>query len=106
MRSKDQLAVIAFLEAHRTATPLRLEKKLAWSNKHTHAILGRLQRIGIIKNIGKPMHPEYRLVERWQAKVKQPKPVKAEPEQTPVTQVCRQNWQGYQVHKIFGSARP
>ncbi|WP_317179164.1 hypothetical protein [Lelliottia amnigena] len=22
-----------------------------------------------------------------------------------IAEVCRQNWQGYQIHKIFGSAR-
>ncbi|WP_318356702.1 hypothetical protein [Enterobacter sp.] len=120
MRSKDQLAVIAFLDANKTATPLQLDRNLGWSNKHTHAILGRLVRIGIIKNIGKARHPEYRLLQRWQAKVKPPKPPKASPDAKPVANVCmvktqqeppsvatvcRQNWQGYQIHKIFGSAR-
>lgn len=105
MRSKDQLAVIAFLEANKTATPLQLEQNLGWSNKHTHAIQGRLVRIGIIKNIGKARHPEYRLVQRWQAKIKQPKPQKAKPVVPAVADVCRKNWQGYQIHKVLGSAR-
>lgn len=34
MRSKDQLAVIAYLEENRTATPRRLTKDLGWENKH------------------------------------------------------------------------
>ncbi len=25
--------------------------------------------------------------------------------QTSITDVCRQNWQGYQIHKIIGSGR-
>ena len=103
MRSKDQLAVIAFLEANKTATPRKLERQLGWTNKHTHAILGRLVRIGIIKNIGRPAYPDYRLVQRWQAKIKQPKPQK--PAAPSVADVCRQNWQGYEIHKIWGSAR-
>nr|WP_318382710.1 hypothetical protein [uncultured Enterobacter sp.] len=105
MRSKDQLAIIGFLELNKLATPLQLERHFAWSNKHAHAILGRLKRLGIIKNIGKPSHPQYRLVQRWQAKIKQPKP-RIEPPRVPaVTEVCRANWQGYHIHKIFGSTR-
>ena len=35
------------------------------------------------------------------------KPDAIEPtEQTSVTQLCRENWQGYAIHKIFGSASP
>lgn len=35
------------------------------------------------------------------------KPDAIEPtEQTSVTQLCRKNWQGYAIHKIFGSASP
>jgi len=50
----------------------------------------------------KPHHPEYRLVKSWRIKVKEPGcPV----ETTPIADICRKNWQGYQVHKIFGSAR-
>ena len=48
MRSKDQLAVIAFLEQHRSTTPRRLARELGWDNKHTHNILGRLTRIGLV----------------------------------------------------------
>lgn len=92
MRSQDQLSVVAFFEEHRAATPRRIDSKLEWTNKHTHAILGRLKRIGIIKNIGRPAHPEYRLVQRWQVKVKQPKAEKAKPEQLTVSELCRQNW--------------
>lgn len=76
-----------------------------WTNKHTHAILGRLVRIGIIKNIGRPAHPDYRLVQRWQAKISSPKAKKSKPAAPSVVSVCRQNWQGYHIHKIFGSSR-
>lgn len=105
MRSKDQLAVIAFLEANKTATPRKLERQLGWTNKHTHAILGRLMRIGIIKNIGRPAHPDYRLVQRWQAKISSPKAKKSKPAAPSVVSVCREKWQGYYIHKIFGSSR-
>ncbi|WP_312330287.1 hypothetical protein [Atlantibacter hermannii] len=105
MRSKDQIAIITFLEQEKTATPRRLERRLGWTNKHTHAILGRLVRLGIVKNIGKPAHPEYRLVQRWQAKVSSPRAYKSKPAAPSVASVCRQNWQGYHLHKIFGSAR-
>ncbi|WP_318372830.1 hypothetical protein [Enterobacter sp.] len=105
MRSKDQLAVIAFLEQHRSTTPRRLARELGWDNKHTHNILGRLTRIGLIKNIGKPAHPENRLVQRWQAKIKPDAPAKKKCAAPPMATVCRENWQGYQIHKILGSAR-
>ena len=103
MRSKDQLAVIAWLELNKTETPRRLARQMSWDSKHTHNILGRLVRIGIIKNTGKPGKPEYRLTQRWKEKVKQPKPAKVSPKPILATQECRENWQGYQIHKIFGS---
>jgi hypothetical protein len=58
---------------------------------------------GIVKNIGKPKHPEYQLVQRWQEKIKQPK--QRLPAAPSAADACRQNWQGYKIHKIFGSAR-
>lgn len=106
MRSKAQLAIIEFLKQDKVATARRIRKEMGWDNKHTHNIIGRLMRIGVIRNIGCPRHPQYRLVQRWQAKVAPPKPAKTQPEPQPVTQICRQNWQGYHIHKVFGSARP
>jgi len=106
MRSKAQLAVIEFLKQDRVATARRIRKEMGWDNKHTHNIIGRLLRLGVITNIGSPHHPQYRLVQRWQAKVAPPKPAKPQPEQQSMAQICRQNWQGYHIHRIFGSARP
>ncbi|POU03503.1 hypothetical protein C3369_06660 [Escherichia sp. ESNIH1] len=98
-----QKAIIEFIEANGTATPRQIRKLLACDIREAYDRLKRLGMAGIIKNIGKPKHPEYQLVQRWQAKIKQSKPTKqAAPS---VAEVCRQNWQGYEIHKIFGSAR-
>lgn len=105
LRSKDQLAVIAFLETNKIASVLKLGRQMGWSNKHTHAITGRLIRIGVLKNVGKPGKPLYRLVQRWQTKVRLPEQNQPAPQPLLITDVCRQNWQGYQIHKIFGGAR-
>jgi hypothetical protein len=105
MRSKDQIAVIDLLKQDKVATARRIRKQMGWDNKHTHNIIGRLLRIGVITNTGCPHHPQYRLVQRWQTKVVPQKSAGPQPEQQSVTQICRQNWQGYEIHKIFGSAR-
>lgn len=75
-------------------------------SKDQMSVIGRLLRIGVVVKAGTPHHPQYRLKQRWQAKIDQPKPAKPQPTTPSVTQVCREQWQGYRIHKIFGSARP
>lgn len=97
-----QKAIVEFIEANGLATPRQIRTLLSCDIREATDRLNRLRRAGIVKNIGKPRHPEYRLVQRWRTKVKAP----VYPAQVQaVTDVCRENWQGYQVHKIFGSAR-
>jgi hypothetical protein len=120
MRSKDQLTVISLLEQQGTISPRRIDKLTQWENKHTHNILGRLVRIGVLRKVGKPGQPEYRLSARWKSKIKRkPLPVikqqvlvevcsiqqTEEPpaENNVICEECRHKWQGYSVHKIFGS---
>lgn len=105
MRSRDQLAVIEFLKENPMATARKIERCMGWSNRHTHQILSSLKRRGFIKNVGKPRNPEFRLVQRWQLKmkIKTKKPVCHKPSWPAITELCRQHWQGYSIHKIFGS---
>lgn len=103
MRSKDQLAVIACLEKQGAISARRIEKLMEWDNKHTHNILGRLVRIGIIRKTGKQGRPEYQLTACWKSKPTRERSELFAVEINIVCEECRQNWQGYQVHKIFGS---
>lgn len=98
-----QKAIVEFIAANGTATPRQIRKLLTCDIREAYDRLKRLGMAGIVKNIGKPKHPEYQLVQRWQAKIKQPKPQRSAAPS--VADVCRQNWQGYEIHKIFGSAR-
>lgn len=98
-----QKAIVKFIETNGPATPRQIRKLLGCDIREAYDRLKRLGMAGIVKNIGKPKHPEYQLVQRWQEKIKRPKPrIPAAPS---AADVCRQNWQGYEIHKIFGSAR-
>ncbi|UGS47893.1 hypothetical protein JMT66_09745 [Kosakonia cowanii] len=98
-----QKAIVEFIETNGPATPRQIRKLLGCDIREAYDRLKRLGMAGIVKNIGKPKHPEYQLVQRWQEKIKQPK--QRLPAAPSAADVCRQNWQGYEIHKIFGSAR-
>ncbi|WP_313105289.1 hypothetical protein [Pseudescherichia vulneris] len=113
-----QKAIVDFIEANGPATPRQIRKLLGCDIREAYDRLKRLGMAGIVKNIGKPKHPEYQLVQRWQEKIKRTKPAPSAPKSKPpakvvqpapagpsIADVCRQNWQGYKIHKIFGSAR-
>lgn len=95
-----QKAIVEFIEANGLATPRQIRTLLSCDIREAYDRLKRLRMAGILKNIGKPHHPEYRLVKSWRDKVKTPE---CSAETRPMADVCRENWQGYQVHKIFGS---
>jgi len=116
-RQKD---IVEFIEANGPATPRQIRKLLGCDIREAYDRLKRLRMAGIVKNIGKPKHPEYQLVQRWQEKITRTRPAPAAPaakvkpsaeavQPAPagpsIADVCRQNWQGYEIHKIFGSAR-
>ncbi len=114
-----QKAIVDFIAANGPATPRQIRKLLGCDIREAYDRLKRLRMAGIVKNIGKPKHPEYQLVQRWQEKItrtrpapvapaaKAKPPAKAAPAPSgpSIADVCRQNWQGYEIHKIFGSAR-
>ena len=112
-----QKTIVDFIEANGPATPRQIRKLLGCDIREAYDRLKRLRMAGIVKNIGKPKHPEYQLLQRWQEKITRTRPApaaKAKPAAKAVTpapagpsiaDVCRQNWQGYEIHKIFGSAR-
>lgn len=112
-----QKAIVEFIAANGPATPRQIRKLLGCDIREAYDRLKRLRMAGIVKNIGKPKHPEYQLVQRWQAKITRTRPAPAAKANPPakaeqpvpaapsIADVCRQNWQGYDIHKIFGSAR-
>lgn len=115
-----QKAIVEFIEANGPATPRQIRKLLGCDIREAYDRLKRLRMAGIVKNIGKPKHPEYQLVQRWREKIKRTRPAPAAvaakakppakaaqpaPAGPSIADVCRQNWQGYEIHKIFGSAR-
>lgn len=114
-----QKAIVDFIETNGPATPRQIRKLLGCDIREAYDRLKRLRMAGIVKNIGKPKRPEYQLVQRWQEKITRTRPAPAAPAakakppakaaKAPaapsIADVCRQNWQGYKIHKIFGSAR-
>ncbi|WP_336852805.1 hypothetical protein [Pseudescherichia vulneris] len=115
-----QKAIVEFIETNGPVTPRQIRTLLGCDIREAYDRLKRLGMAGIVKNIGKPKHPEYQLVQRWQEKIKRTRPAPAAPaskakppakavQPAPaapsIADVCRQNWQGYKIHKIWGSAR-
>lgn len=106
MNSENQQKIIAFLLEHKTASGRQLAKVLGRDSQSTWNILMHLLRREILTHSGTGERRKLRLALNWQDKVCHRK---TEPRRKPVTpaitEVCRQNWQGYQVHQIFGSAK-
>ncbi len=123
MASNNLWAIIGALQHRGAITPREVCLLLGCSNKKAHRLLEHLVLVEAVKNVGKPYHPVYELQAGGESRIKPvrvrgKKPCVAEsavkasarPEpvvsHTPkIAEVCRQNWQGYQIHKIFGSAR-
>ncbi|MDS1916088.1 hypothetical protein QSI79_22630 [Enterobacter asburiae] len=123
MASNNLWTIIGAIQHCGSITPREVRQLLGCGCKKAHRLLEHLVLVEAIKNVGKPYHPVYELqaggetrIKPVRLKVKKPRikkvAVKArtrpEPQvrHTPkITAICRQNWQGYQIHKIFGSAR-
>lgn len=120
MASNNLWTIIHALQYCGSITPREVRQLLGCSCKKAHRLLEHLVLVEAVKNVGKPYHPVYELQAGGETRIKPvrpkqpvlPKAVKARtrPERqrshTPkIAEVCRQNWQGYQIHKIFGSAR-
>lgn len=57
--------------------------------KEAYDRLKRLTLAGIVKNVGKPHHPEYRLTHRWRSRVA---PAACPPAPQTAAQICREKW--------------
>lgn len=102
MLKPKQQAIVDFIAARKTATPRMVRRLLSCGIKEAYDRLKRLSMAGIARNVGKKRQPEYRLIFGWEKRVKAPRFRRVV---KPVAQVCRENWKGYQVHKIIGSTQ-
>ena len=109
MRSARQLAVIDYLKSNQGTSVRRVQRVMGWGSKEAHNIVGRLVKLGIVKKVKHKSPTALYLSAGWKAKIaaKPPAkpPAKAAAVSNPVAQECRSNWHGYNIHKIFGSAK-
>jgi DNA-binding Lrp family transcriptional regulator len=105
MNSENHQKVINFLKENKRATARQLAKVLDRDSTGAWNILMHLLRKGIIRRCGTVKFPEMRLAQGWESKVCRRKtPSRHQRARQAVADVCRKNWQGYGIHKIFGSA--
>ncbi|NWC66031.1 winged helix-turn-helix domain-containing protein [Cedecea sp. P7760] len=105
MNSENQQKVISFLQENKRATARQLAKVLGRDSTGAWNILMHLLRKGIIKRCGTAAFPEIKLAQGWESKVcRRKNPSRHQRVKPAVADVCRKNWLGYGIHKIFGSA--
>lgn len=109
MGSEKLWKVVHFLKVHPTITPRQVKRLLGCDCRKANDLLNYLHQRSVVANVGKHRHPEYRLKHNGELKI-QPLPEKTSParpciQERKITDICRQNWSGYEIHKIFGSAR-
>ncbi len=124
MASKSLWAIVDYLRENQTVTPRQVQALLGCDCKKAHNLLLHLIRRSVVLRTGEPHHPVFSLVPAGESNIKRPKPairpapaapaakakppaeaVQPAPAGPSIADVCRQNWQGYKIHKIFGSAR-
>lgn len=105
MASNKLWTIIRAIQSGGEITPRQVCRLLECDSKKASRLLEHLVHAGAVKNIGQPRHPVFVMQPGGEARIKPMPKVQVERQQPSITDVCRQNWQGYQVHKIFGSAR-
>lgn len=124
MASKSLWAIVGYLRVNQTVTPRQVQVLLGCDCKKAHNLLLHLIRRSVVLRAGEPHHPVFTLVPGGELNIKRPKPAAAPAPVKPaapaapaakakppaktgpsIADICRQNWQGYEIHKIFGSAQ-
>lgn len=124
MASKSLWAIVDYLRENQTVTPRQVQALLGCDCKKAHNLLLHLIRRSVVLRKGEPHHPVFTLLPGGEGNIKRPKPAAAPAPVKPaapaapaakakppaktgpsIADICRQNWQGYEIHKIFGSAR-
>lgn len=109
MASKPLWQIVDYLRENQTVTPRQVQTLLGCECKKAHNLLLHLIRRSVVLRNGEPNHPIFTLLPGGEANIKRPKPAAlpapVKPVAPSVADVCRQNWHGYYIHKIFGSTR-
>lgn len=88
MLKPEQRAIIEFLAREKSVSTRQVRSLLGCDIKEAYDRLKRLALAGIVKNVGKPRHPEYRLTHRWRSRVV---PAALPPVPRTTADICRQN---------------
>lgn len=101
MASKNLLTLIRAIQHGGEITPRQVRQLLSCDSKKACRLLEHLVSAGAVKNIGQRHHPVYVMQPGGETCIK---PLPVIRKKSGITEVCRQNWQGYMIHKTFGSA--
>lgn len=101
MASNNLWQIIRAIQHSGEITPRQVRQLLGCDSKKACRLLEHLVAAGAVKNIGQRRHPVYVMLPGGEERIK---PMPLERPRPSIADVCRQNWQGYQIHKIFGSA--
>jgi len=106
MASENLWKIVNAMREQGEITPREVRALVDCDCKKANRLLEHLVRSGVVSNVGRLYHPVYRL-RRGDINLKPIKPAAEKPkrQRVSITEQCRQSWQGYQVHKIFGSAK-
>ncbi|EMM2636023.1 TPA: hypothetical protein N2299_000973 [Enterobacter hormaechei] len=102
MASNNLWIIIRAIQHGGEITPRQVRQLLGCDSKKACRLLEHLVSAGAVKNIGKPRHPVFVMQPDGESRIK---PISVTRQNPGIAEVCRQNWQGYQIHKIIGSAR-
>ncbi len=102
MASTNLWTIIRSIQRSGEITPRQVRQLLGCDSKKACRLLEHLVSAGAVRNIGQPRHPVYVMQPGGELRIK---PLSVARQRPSIADVCRQNWQGYQIHKIIGSAR-
>lgn len=102
MASRNLWQIIRAIQHGGEITPRQVRRLLGCDSKKACRLLEHLVSVGAVKNIGQRRHPVYVIQPGGEGRIK---PILVAHQQPSITDVCRQNWQGYQIHKIIGNGR-
>lgn len=102
MASNNLWTIIRAIQHGGEITPCQVRQLLSCNSKKACRLLEHLVSVGAVKNIGQRRHPVYVMQPGGETRIK---PIPVASKKPGIAEVCRQNWQGYQIHKIIGSAR-
>lgn len=102
MASNNLWTIIRAIQHGGEITPRQVLQLLGCDSKKGCRLLEHLVSAVAVKNIGQRHHPVYVMQPGGETCIK-PSPVVRK--KSCITEVCRQNWRDYQIHKVIGSTR-